>query len=161
MRRFQKRPELAFAVIPGIGRITAGQILEGDHLAKFVPSLLVEIPAAPAAPALVEPKPAPKPAPKASSPKPPAVLVPPPPPPAPTPVPQPSAPPRAAPPATMADAGFVSPEELVKAVDDENKQTQVQIDQAVARLDPVPEEPKKKEAPKPKPSSGKKPSGRK
>ena len=148
MRRFQKKPEVTFAVIPGVGRLGAGQILEGDHFAKFVPSLLVELPAL-----------------TATAPTPPAVIVlPAEPPPAPTapPPPPPSAPAR--PPVTMADAGFVSPEELVAAVDEENKQTQVQIEQAVARLDPVEESKKKeapKEVPKPKPGLGKKPSGRK
>jgi hypothetical protein len=146
MRRFQKKPELTLAVIPGVGRVAAGQVLEGDQYARFVPSLLVEIPALPTAP------PAPTAPPEVKAPP---VLVPPPPEPSPV-------------PKTMEDAGFVSPEVLVAAVDAENKQTQVQIDQAVARLDPVgeqtdvaPEEPKKKEAPKPKPTAGKKPSGRK
>jgi hypothetical protein len=150
MRRFQKKPELTFAFIPGVGRLAAGQVLEGDQYVRFVPSLLVELPALPVAPVPSAPKVTPAVTPKVT----PAVIIPPPPPMAPK---------------TMAEAGFVSPEELVAAVDVENKETQVQIEQAVARLDPVKEEPKKevpvpdlkKEVPKPKPSTGKKPSNRK
>ena len=132
MRRFQKKPEVTFAFIPGVGRVGPGQVLEGDRFAVFVPSLLVEIPAAPAAPALVEPK-----VPRASAPR--SVIE------------LPAVPVR--PPATMAEAGFVAPEELVAAVDAENRQTEAQIEQAVARLDPVEEAPKV--APKPKPSNKK------
>lgn len=45
MRTFKKKPELRFVVLPGIGRVDTDRLLEGDHLAKFVPSLLVEVPA--------------------------------------------------------------------------------------------------------------------
>lgn len=165
MRRFKKKPELAFAVIPGLGRISDDRVIEGDQFAKFAPSLLVEV--LPAA-VPVSAKSAPKP--------PPAVIVPPPPavtaPRAPskelladtveTPI---NIPPEARRPSAMEDAGFVSPEKLVAAVDAENKQTEEQIEKAVERLAPVEEkkpEPKKEEKkPAPKPSVGKKPSGRK
>ena len=54
MRRFVKKPEATFVVIPGVGRINEGRVLEGEDFAKFVPSLLVEL--------LEEPAPAPAPA---------------------------------------------------------------------------------------------------
>lgn len=189
MRRFQKRPDVTFAIIPGVGRLDGQRILEGDQYAKFAPSLLVEIPAGPDAAPLTEPKPtAPGPAPmREVRPRAPTVIVPPPPPPAPAHAPELLAdtvetpihiPPEAKrPPASMADAGFTSPEELAAVVADENKQTEAQIDRAVERLTPVDESDeseakesehkeshKKKEAPKPhhapKPHP-KKPSGRK
>lgn len=63
MRKFTKKPELAFIVIPGIGRVADNRILEGDNLAKFAPSLLVEVlpneKAAP--PAVIVPPPPPEP----------------------------------------------------------------------------------------------------
>jgi hypothetical protein len=43
MRRFKKKPELGFVVIPGLGRVTGDTVLEGDQYAKFCPSLLVEV----------------------------------------------------------------------------------------------------------------------
>lgn len=69
MRRFRKKPDVTFVVIPGAGRVNEGMVLEGDEYAKFVPSLLVEIPAAPAAPVLTEPV-APKLTPKVTVPPP-------------------------------------------------------------------------------------------
>jgi hypothetical protein len=61
MRRFQKKPDVTFAFIPGVGRVGAEQVLEGEQYARFVPSLLVELPAlstpAPAASAPVAPSP--------------------------------------------------------------------------------------------------------
>ena len=143
MRRFKKKPELSFVVIPGLGRISDDRVLEGDQYAKFAPSILVEVLPAPAAP-LKEPAP--------------AVLIPPPPPPVTAPAPVPTR-------ATMNEA-FPTKEELEAAVEKENKQTEEQIEKAVERLAPVEEEkkpePKKEEKkPAPKPTSGKKPSGRK
>lgn len=92
MKRFKKKPELSFVVIPGVGRVDGDRILEGDEFAKFCPSLLVELPpqATAVAPAEVPaprkaPPPPPAPAPVAAPPEeppappapPPEVLVPP------------------------------------------------------------------------------------
>lgn len=58
MRKFIKKPDITFAVIPGVGRLAEGQVLEGDQYAKFVPSLLVELLSEPAAaPAVAPPAP--------------------------------------------------------------------------------------------------------
>lgn len=163
MRRFKKKPELSFVVIPGVGRVSDDRVLEGDQFAKFAPSILVEVLPVPSAP-LKEP------APVVSRP---VVLVPPPPPavtaPRPpskelladtveTPI---NVPPEARRPSAMEEAGFVSPEKLVAAVDAENRQTQEQIEKAVERLAPVEEKKPEPKKPAPKPTSGKKPVGKK
>ena len=110
MRRFQKRPDVTFAFIPGVGRLGAGQVLEGDEYAKFSPSLLVEIQALPTSPALTEPT-APK---TGSKPLPSVISLPA----SPVPAPKPSKP--------------------SAAVATENKQTE-EIEKAVERLTPVEE----------------------
>jgi len=45
MRRFKKKPELTFVLIPGVGLVKGEEILAGDKYARFCPSLLVELPA--------------------------------------------------------------------------------------------------------------------
>jgi len=45
MRRFKKKPELTYVLIPGIGMVKGDAILTGDQYAKFCPALLVELPA--------------------------------------------------------------------------------------------------------------------
>lgn len=43
MRKFVKKSSLPIVVIPELGRVRDGDVLEGDHYAKYVPQLLVEI----------------------------------------------------------------------------------------------------------------------
>jgi hypothetical protein len=43
MPKYMKHPDLSHCLIPGVGRVKEGQILEGDY-ARFTPDLLVEIP---------------------------------------------------------------------------------------------------------------------
>lgn len=84
MRRFQKKPDVTFVFIPGVGRVAEGRVLEGDEFAKFVPSLLVEVPNASSVPGgLVLTEVLPVPDAPDLTPKPPVVLIPPPPPPSP------------------------------------------------------------------------------
>ena len=42
-RRFRVRPGLNEIVLPEVGRIRSGVLLEGEHYAKFCPQYLVEI----------------------------------------------------------------------------------------------------------------------
>jgi hypothetical protein len=66
-RKFRKRSDLHVVILPGVGRMSEGQILTGDDYARFVPHLLEEVLAAGAVPmaavdpgGLTEPAPAPK-----------------------------------------------------------------------------------------------------
>ena len=43
MRKFVKKSSLPIVVIPELGRVREGDVLEGDHYAKYVPQLLVEV----------------------------------------------------------------------------------------------------------------------
>jgi hypothetical protein len=64
MRKFTLKPGLSFAVIPGTGRVSPKQVLEGEQYARFVPSLLAEVlvePAPIAPPLVVRPPPLPAP----------------------------------------------------------------------------------------------------
>jgi hypothetical protein len=162
MRRFKKRPEVGFIVLPGLGRITDNsRIFEGDQFAKFCPSVLVELPADEL------------PAPRKSAP-PPAVIIPPPPPPPPAHMPDPMAdtvetpvhvPPEAIPPKNEA---FPTIEEVKAAVEQENRETEAQIEKVVESIvpdsektEPVKEEPKKKHHDAPKKTGSKKTQGKK
>ncbi len=61
-KRFVLRAGLHVAMIPGLGRVKQGFVVEGEQYARFVPSILTEIldsapVAAPVATILVEPAP--------------------------------------------------------------------------------------------------------
>jgi len=43
MRRFKKKPELTYVLIPGFGMVKGDMLLTGDQYAKFCPALLVEV----------------------------------------------------------------------------------------------------------------------
>lgn len=123
MRRFVKKPGAAFVVIPGVGRLKPGQVLEGDEYERFVPLLLVELPPEPRfidpledtvetpiniPPEAIPPKPSvvknlvakvfKKPVPK--------------------------------------NEPFATAAELKQAVEEENKKTEIQIEEALERLTP-------------------------
>lgn len=42
--RFHKRPDLDYVVIPEVGRVVPGQILEGGEFSRYCPSLLERLP---------------------------------------------------------------------------------------------------------------------
>jgi hypothetical protein len=48
MPRFRKRADLHYVVLPEVGRVVPGQILEGGEFARFCPHLLERILEAPA-----------------------------------------------------------------------------------------------------------------
>lgn len=49
-RRYTRKPGLALCVIPGVGAVKEGQVLEGDQYARFCPGKLVEVTGAPPSP---------------------------------------------------------------------------------------------------------------
>lgn len=42
-RKFRKKSDLVMIFLPGLGRVTHDEVIEGDQYAKYVPSLLVEV----------------------------------------------------------------------------------------------------------------------